>query len=65
MEEPESNESIDIYATIQPTKAEIEKTDYSVYTNKELEKIMQEALMNEEYEKAATIRDELNKRENK
>ncbi len=65
MEEPESNESIDIYATIQPTKAEIEKTDYSVYTNKELEKIMQEALMNEDYEKAATIRDELNKRENK
>ncbi len=65
MEEPESNESIDIYATIQPSKTEIEKTDYSVYTNKELEKIMQEALMNEEYEKAATIRDELNKRENK
>jgi len=39
------------------------KADYSVYTHKELEKLMGESLANEDYEKAAAIRDELNKRE--
>jgi hypothetical protein len=38
------------------------KTDYGIYTNKELEKLMNDALSNEDYEKAASIRDELNKR---
>jgi bifunctional DNase/RNase len=38
------------------------KSDYAVYSNKELEKLLEEALINEDYEKAATIRDELNKR---
>lgn len=42
-----------------------EKNDYSIYTQRELETLMQEALNEENYEKAATIRDELNKRENK
>ncbi len=40
-----------------------EKNDYTVYTGKELEKLLNEALANEDYEKAATIRDELNKRD--
>lgn len=39
-----------------------EATDYNIYTNKELEKLMNDALTNEDYEKAAQIRDELNKR---
>jgi protein-arginine kinase activator protein McsA len=43
-------------------KEEKTKTDYAIYTNKELEKLLDEALINEDYEKAANIRDELNKR---
>ncbi len=38
------------------------KQDYAVYTNKELEKLLDESIQNEDYEKAAKIRDELNKR---
>ncbi len=45
-------------------KAKTEKTeDYSIYTFKELEKLLNDSLTNEDYEKAAQIRDELNKRE--
>jgi bifunctional DNase/RNase len=41
-----------------------EKTliDYSGYTGKELKTMLNEAIQNEEYEKASIIRDELNKR---
>ncbi|HQG38524.1 MAG TPA: bifunctional nuclease family protein [Chitinophagales bacterium] len=39
-----------------------EKSDYSIYTHKELETLMNEAINNEDYEKAAAIRDELSKR---
>jgi len=39
-----------------------EKIFYEKYTVDELEKIMQQAIKNEEYEKASIIRDELNKR---
>lgn len=45
------------------TPAERERMDYSIYTYKELEKMLSEALSSEDYEKAAHIRDELNKRE--
>jgi len=37
-------------------------SDFSVYTSKELEVLLNEALDNEDYEKAARVRDELNKR---
>lgn len=66
MEEPESEESelSEEFSTVSSSaKPEKEKTDYSIYTQKELEKLINEALANEDYEKAAAIRDELNKRE--
>lgn len=49
-------------ASASSQKEEKTKTDYAIYTNKELEKLLDEALLNEDYEKAANIRDELNKR---
>ena len=65
MEEPEreEGESLEEFSTVSSSKSEKEKTDYSIYTSKELEKLLNEALANEDYEKAATVRDELNKRE--
>lgn len=39
-----------------------ENIDYTVYTVKELEMLLDDALTNENYEKAATIRDEINKK---
>lgn len=64
MEEPEQEEKLvsEEYSGISETK-ETEKADYTIYTIKELEKLMNDALANENYEKAASIRDELNKRE--
>jgi len=41
---------------------EEEKTDYSIYTQKELDQLLLEELEGENYEKAAAIRDEMNKR---
>lgn len=41
---------------------EQEGSDYSIYTVKELEVLLNEALSEENYEKAARVRDELNKR---
>jgi uncharacterized protein len=38
-------------------------TNYTKYTLKELHEILDEAVMNEDYEKAASIRDEISKRE--
>ena len=66
MEEPESEETElpEEFSTVSSAaKQEKEKTDYSIYTQKELEKLINDALANEDYEKAAAIRDELNKRE--
>ncbi len=62
IEEPE--EGTDEYSSVStPIPAETEKSDFSIYTFKELEKMLNEALTNEDYEKAAKIRDELTKRE--
>ena len=38
------------------------KTDYSIYTLKELNKLLSDSLENEDYEKAASVRDEISKR---
>jgi len=51
------------YSTVASPSSNKEKTDYTIYTGKELEKLLNDALANEDYEKAAAIRDELNKRE--
>ena len=40
----------------------VSKVSYSDYTVKELEKMLEEAIQTEDYEKAAAIRDELDKR---
>ncbi len=40
-----------------------EKTDFTKISEKNLKKMMKEAIENEEYEKASVIRDELNRRE--
>lgn len=61
MEEPESEDVLESSTFTSPS-VDTEKTDFTIYTNKELEKMMQAALSNEDYEKAAIIRDELNKR---
>lgn len=61
MEEPESEDVLESSTYTSPS-VDTEKTDFTIYTNKELEKMMQAALSNEDYEKAAIIRDELNKR---
>ncbi|MCF6185528.1 MAG: DUF151 domain-containing protein [Bacteroidales bacterium] len=42
-----------------------DKTDFTEITEKKLKKMMQDAIENEEYEKASVIRDELKRRENK
>ena len=64
MEESNEIEIAEELSTISSSPAsKKEKNDYSIYTGKELEKLLNEALANEDYEKAATIRDELNKRE--
>jgi len=41
----------------------IPKEDYSSYTLKNLNKMLEEAVINEEYEKAVSIRDEISKRQ--
>lgn len=41
---------------------EAKANDFSGYAKEELEKMLNEALINEDYEKAALLRDELNKR---
>jgi uncharacterized protein len=63
IEEPEG--TMEEYSTVEETapETETEKTDYTIYTYKELEKMLSDALAHEDYEKAAKIRDELNKRE--
>ena len=68
MEEPENEDrdNPEEFSTVlEPasTGYDKEKIDYSIYTSKELEKLIMDALANEDYEKAAAIRDELNKRE--
>lgn len=63
--EEETKEDIfedDVEVALSDIKSQKEKTDYNIYTNKELEKLMNDALHDEDYEKAAKIRDELNKR---
>ncbi|MFN8261423.1 MAG: bifunctional nuclease family protein [Chitinophagales bacterium] len=62
-EEEEFPETETSTETAPARKSAAEKSDYSIYTQKELEKLMNDALANEDYEKAAAIRDELNKRE--
>ncbi len=66
MEESETDENLvaeELSGATPSSLSEKSKTDCSIYTQKELEKLLQDALTNEDYEKAATIRDELNKRE--
>ncbi|HMW12066.1 MAG TPA: bifunctional nuclease family protein [Chitinophagales bacterium] len=60
---PEIDEIEDVILDAVSSVSEKDKTDYTIYTYKELSKMLDEALANENYEKAATIRDELNKRE--
>lgn len=62
--EEEQEENVEEeFSSMAASRVEKEKTDYSIYTYKELEKMLNEALVSEDYEKAAHIRDELNKRE--
>ncbi len=68
MEEPETedkenSEEFSAVSESSSSKSEKDKADYSIYTSKELEKLITDALASEDYEKAAAIRDELNKRE--
>jgi hypothetical protein len=65
MEEATEQEIADELSSINTSTAKKEKADYTIYTAKELDKLLNEALANEDYEKAATIRDELNKRDEK
>lgn len=60
-EQPE-NKYEEVVASSSSANEDKGKTDYAIYTNKELEKLLNDALANEDYEKAAHIRDELNKR---
>jgi bifunctional DNase/RNase len=59
----EQEETVEDIPSAPGQKQEKEKTDYSIYTYRELEKMLNEALASEDYEKAAHIRDELNKRD--
>ena len=54
----EEGEEEEVFATTGSSSDE----DLSVYTIKELDKLLLEALENENYERAASIRDEMNKR---
>jgi hypothetical protein len=63
MEEATEQEIADELSSINTSPTKKEKADYTIYTAKELDKLLNEALANEDYEKAAAIRDELNKRE--
>jgi hypothetical protein len=60
MEAPE-NEQVQRVQETSPEKFSAE-TNYNIYTLKELDKLLKDALAEESYEKAAAIRDELNKR---
>lgn len=62
VEEQSENRYEEVTTSTGSQKEEKTKTDYAIYTNKELEKLLDDALVNEDYEKAAHIRDELNKR---
>jgi uncharacterized protein len=57
----EETESL-VPSTPEEAHKEITRTDYTVYTFKELEKMLDEAITGEDYEKAAKIRDEMGKR---
>jgi bifunctional DNase/RNase len=61
MEENAEPEILEEFSTISSSPRE--KADYTLYTGKELEKLLSEALGAEDYEKAAAIRDEMKKRE--
>jgi hypothetical protein len=62
MEESTEQEIAEELSSVNTAPAKKENADYTIYTAKELDKLLTEALVNEDYEKAATIRDELNKR---
>ena len=62
MEENAEPEILEEFSTISSSSPR-EKADYTVYTGKELEKLLSDALGAEDYEKAAAIRDEMKKRE--
>lgn len=62
MEESTEQEIAEELSSVNTAPAKKENADYTIYTAKELDKLLTEALANEDYEKAATIRDELNKR---
>lgn len=57
----EENESLEA-STPEEAHRESTKSDYTPYTLKELEKLLEEAIAGEDYEKAAKIRDEMSKR---
>ncbi|MDB5226889.1 MAG: hypothetical protein JWN78_1082 [Bacteroidota bacterium] len=63
VEEEQEENAEEEFSSLSTSRVEKEKTDYSIYTYKELEKMLNESLSAEDYEKAAHIRDELNKRE--
>lgn len=65
MEETIEQEITEELSALNIASTKKEKADYTIYTAKELDKLLNEALANEDYEKAAAIRDELNKREEK
>ena len=61
-EDTEETEHTETEFASESSSPKTEKTDYSIYTQKELDKLLEEAIANEDYLKAAAIRDELNKR---
>jgi uncharacterized protein len=54
-DEDESEEPQDMFQEEEPS-------DYGIYTSKELDALLKEALENEDYEKAARVRDEMKRR---
>lgn len=48
---------------LEPEEKKIAKDDFSQYTLQELYDKLEEAVQNEDYEKAAKIRDEISKKE--
>lgn len=61
-EETEDQTLVEQLIADDPSGATVQSTDYTGYTIKELNEMLDQAVANEDYEKAAHIRDEISKR---
>ena len=65
LEKPEDEDAVieELIKGEDKESMKIKQEDYTKFSSKDLEKMLKEAVSNEDYEKAARIRDEISKRQ--